>query len=79
MTSVGDCVDSIEHIRNPSGTCIWTRWSTDDVIINDVLPILTEHGYWQEYKPEPTPDDFAPQVIEEIKEKLISKGYWQAK
>lgn len=71
LTSVGDCVDCAERLLSPLMGSV--RWNDVDIFRNEVSPALIEQGYW---KPKLTPYAFAPEIIEELKQKLSEKGYW---
>lgn len=77
ITTVGDCVDFVSRIHSTDAMIIISSryWDTVEEFENHILPALIREGYWQSEKSESSPDDFAPEVIEEIKQKLSEKGY----
>lgn len=77
LTSVGDCVDFVNRIHSTDAMIIISSRYLDTVeeFENHILPALIREGYWQSEKSEYSPDDFAPEIINELKQKLSEKGY----
>ena len=71
LIAVGDCVDAIEPQLRPA--CILRRPDKNNFLLNDVLPALIEQDYWSTPL---NPRAFLPEIIDELKQKLVDKGYW---
>lgn len=69
MLSVGDCVDwyICNYGRLPIGL---SRPNVYEILRGEVTEKLIEHGYL------PSPSDFEAEMLEELKQALIEKGYW---
>ena len=76
INSIGDCIDYFDYWL-PDAAYPAPPGLTP-ILHNTVLPALIRDGYWQSEKTEYSTDDFAPEIIEELKQKLAEKGYLSA-
>lgn len=71
--SVGDCIDAAMNYFFPELSHMGQgRWNFWEIIPTDIIPALEAQGYLKL-----TAEDFPPEIIEELKNKLIEKGYLQ--
>ncbi len=79
VATIGDAIDAVEMLHDGFGTS--TSLVFQETLLNEVLvlPELTKDGYLEEEKFKLNSSNFAPEIIAEIKEKLINKGYWDEK
>lgn len=71
LSAVGDCVDALEA-EMTRDSMYSSGWKSMIVFRNDVLPALIEQGYWTAPL---NSRAFAPEIINELKQKLSEKGY----
>lgn len=76
VTSIGDCIDAIEMMIGGVGTS--TSLIFQEAMLQKVVPKLIQQGYLNKEVSALNSDNFAPETIAEIKEKLIEKGYWKS-
>ena len=77
VTTIRDAIDAVEMLADGLGTS--TSLVFQDTILKKVLPELIKNGYLEEEKFKLNSSNFAPEIITEIKKKLVEKGYWKEK